>query len=171
MSAVYRVRQFVRASAAWLLPEPLHQVRDYLSPAALHLFQAMPRHDRRHALNVLRTLQQRGHRDTDLMAAALLHDVGKTASQAGASRLRHRVAVVLLRALRPDWLEELALDRAKSWRKAFWVHQHHAALGAELASQAGCSAVVVDLIRRHEDPAGRTGESLLEALQEADAAN
>jgi putative nucleotidyltransferase with HDIG domain len=131
----------------------------------------MPRHDRRHALNVFRTLQRRGHRDSDLMTAALLHDAGKTASRAGVSRLRNRVAIVLLRALRPGLLERLGRDRAKGWRRPFWIQEHHADLGAELAREAGCSPIVVDLIRRHEDPASRAEEPLLFALQAADGVN
>lgn len=168
---MYRIRQFVRASAAWLEPEPTEEVATYLPPAALRLFRAMPRHDRRHAFNVLRTLQREGHGDRDLLAAALLHDVGKTASWAGVSRLRHRVAIVLLRAFRPGLLERLGRDRPRSWRRPFWIQQHHADLGAELAREAGCSSVAVELIRRHEDPFGKTNDPLLEALQAADGVN
>jgi putative nucleotidyltransferase with HDIG domain len=171
MSAVYRVRQFVRASAAWFEPEPLDEIESTLSPDAARLFRAMPRHDRRHALSVLRTLQRLGHHDPDLLAAALLHDVGKTASRAGASRLRHRVVVVLLRAVHPGLLERIGRDRAGSWRQPFWVHQHHAALGAELAREAGCSPAIADLIRRHEDHLDQPGEPSLAALQAADGAN
>lgn len=171
MSATYRVRQFVRATASWFKPEPEAEVEGHLPTAALRLFWAMPRHDRRHAFSVWRTLREQGHRDPDLLAAALLHDVGKSASRAGVSRLRHRVAVVLLRALCPSILERVGQGRPASWWRPFWVHQHHATLGAELARDAGCSAAVVDLIRRHEEPDGVSDDSLLAALQAADGMN
>ena len=36
--------------------------------------------DQRHSLNVMRTLRRQGHTEPDLLAAALLHDVGKSAA-------------------------------------------------------------------------------------------
>jgi hypothetical protein len=104
----------------------------------------------------------------------LLHDVGKTAKQPGRLRLWHRVAVVLLRALQPGLLERLgelpsesfappdAIGshgqrhgrfqwNCESWRVPFFVQKHHAAISAELAREAGCSAESVELILHHED--------------------
>lgn len=143
----------------------------YLPAAAVELFQAMPRYDQRHALSVFRTLRQQGHAEPDLLAAALLHDVGKTVPRGGGLRLWHRVAVVLMRAFWPGLLERLGRDEPGSWRQAFYVQQHHAALGAELARQAGCSTTTVDMIRRHEDPPERTDDPLLAALQAVDGMN
>ncbi len=150
----------------------------------------MPRYDRRHGLNVLRTLQERGHTDPDLLAAALLHDAGKTGrgEKGGVLRLWHRVAVVLMRALWPSLLERLGgpmppgshgSHSCGHWQQPFFVQKHHAAIGAELAHQAGCSSGTVALIRRHEDPPGQAEDSsdllsadpLLAALQAADGVN
>jgi hypothetical protein len=169
--AIYRVRQFFRAAAAWLQPEPEDEIRAHLPPEAAQVFAAMPRYDRQHALQVLRTLEARGYRDPDLLAAALLHDAGKTGRQTGALRLWHRVAVVLMRAFRPGLLERLGEDRPGSWREPFYVQTHHAALGARLARQVGCSAVTVELIQRHEDPPGTSEDIMLQALQAADNLN
>jgi hypothetical protein len=47
------------------------------SNAALALFQSMSPADQRHALRVCRGLAARGCTDEDMLAAALLHDVGK----------------------------------------------------------------------------------------------
>jgi putative nucleotidyltransferase with HDIG domain len=171
MSAIYRVRQFVWAAGAWVRPEDLAQAQRYLSPASLGLFRAMPRYDRRHGLDVLQACLEDGHIETDLLAAALLHDVGKTVHPSGRLRLWHRVAAVLLRTLGPGLLAEIGRDRSGSWRQPFFVQQHHAALGAELARQAGCSERTVELILRHEDPPGRTEDPLLAALQAADSTN
>lgn len=131
----------------------------------------MPRHDRQHALNVVRALQQRGYDEPDLLAAALLHDAGKAAPQGGRVRLGHRVAVVLMRAFWPALLERIAQEDAAGWRRPFYVQQHHAAISAQLAQEAGCSPVTVDLIRHHEDPPGPADNSLLTALQAADGTN
>jgi hypothetical protein len=185
VAAVYRVRQFVRAAGAWLRPQATGDAlaARYLSPEALELFRAMPRYDRQHALSVLQTLQDRGHTQPDLLAAALLHDVGKagaagkvkdganTPKGSGGLRLWHRVAVVLMRAFRPGLLERIGEDRPGSWRRPFFVQQHHAAIGAELAQQAGCSTATVKLIRYHEDPPGQVEDPLLKALQAADGVN
>jgi hypothetical protein len=171
MSAVYRVRQFVQAAGAQIRPEDAEEIRRYLPPAGVELYQAMPRYDQQHALSVLRTLQGRGYSDPDLLAAALLHDVGKTVQQTGALQLWHRVAVVLMRALRPGLLEQIGVDRPGSWRQPFYVQQHHAAIGAELARAAGCSARTVELILHHEDRSGHQRDPLLAVLRAADEVN
>jgi putative nucleotidyltransferase with HDIG domain len=171
MSAIYRIRQFVRAAGAWVRAEDLEEVRSYLSPSAMSLFKAMPRYDRRHGIDVLHTLQVWGYEDPDLLAAALLHDVGKTADGEGRLRLWHRVAVVLMRRLWPGLLGAIGQDRPGSWRYPYSVQQRHAAIGAKEASKAGCPASVVDLILHHEDQPQETDEPLLAALRAADSVN
>jgi hypothetical protein len=173
VSAAYRVQQFIQAVGAWLWPEEVEEalLSRYLSPQGVDLFRIMPRYDQQHALRVYRTLQEQGHGEPDLMAAAWLHDVGKTASRRGGLRLWHRVAVVLMRAFRPGLLEQVGQDKPGSWRHPFHVQQHHAAIGAELALQAGCSPATVNLIRQHEDPPSPADEPLLAALHAADSAN
>ena len=172
MPALYRVQQFLDAVRAVIRPEPdwSELPARYLSPEAQSLFEAMPSYDRQHALDVVRALQVEGYQDADLMAAALLHDAGKTVQQHGPLRLCHRVVVVLLRAVGPGLLEEVSEDRPGSWRYPFYVQRCHAALGAELARGAGCSSRTVELIRRHEDTAGQLDDPELIALQSADDA-
>lgn len=173
MSAVYRVRQFIQAAGAWFRPASVEESlpSQHLPPPAVDLFWAMPNQDRQHALLVFRTLQQQGYDDPDLLAAALLHDAGKSVSPGGGPRLHHRVVVVLMHALWPDLLERLGKEERGGWRRPFYVQHNHAALGAELARQAGCSSVTVDLVRRHEGPAGEGDDPLLVALQAADDTN
>lgn len=173
MSALYRVRQFVRAVDSWIRSDDgdAAVAARYLPPEAVKLFQAMSRYDRRHVLKVVQALERQGHTDRDLLAAALLHDAGKTVTQEGRVRLWHRVAVVLMHVSWPNLLERLAKGGRQGWRRPFYVQLTHAAIGAEAAEQAGCSEVTVDLIRRHEDAPGQMCDPLLAALQAADSEN
>jgi hypothetical protein len=173
MSAIYRVQQFLSAVNSWVRPDrgDLDLAREFLPPEALDLFGAMPRYDRRHALDVLGTLRRERHTEPDLLAAALLHDVGKTAHDRDPLRLWHRVIVVLLRALAPGRLAAFARDEPGSWRQPFFVQQNHAAIGAELALRAGCSRATAELIRRHEDSIAVTDDPQLAALKAADSRN
>jgi hypothetical protein len=145
-----------------------------LPDSAWALFQAMPQVDRRHGLQVLRTLQAAGYEDVALAQAALLHDCAK---HLGDITLVHRVAVVLLKAFRPETLGAWAATPAPGpggWKQAFWAHAHHPEIGARLAAAAGCEPAAVNLIRRHQEPpmlhSGEAGH-LLAALQAADDEN
>ena len=173
MSALYRIQQFVRAAGSWIRSgEGGNEfVARYLPPEAARLFEGMSRYDQRHALHVCRTLVQQGHTERGLLAAALLHDVGKSVTQGARVRLWHRVAVVLSQIVSPDLLGRLAKDQQGSWRRPLYVQLHHATIGAEAARLAGCSTTTVSLIRRHEDAHDQTPDPLLAALQAADSQN
>jgi hypothetical protein len=171
--ARYRVRQFVQAvsaSLAALSVEETAEARCALPAMAWPLFAAMPRGDQWHSIEVLRTLRARGYDDPALAQAALLHDCAK---RRGGVTLFHRVAVVLLRAGRPELLAGWAAAPEPGpggWRQGFWAHARHPEAGAALASAAGCDPVAVALIRRHQEAAGKT-DRLLAALQAADDDN
>jgi hypothetical protein len=187
--AVYRVRQFVNAIGAYIRPMTAGEraeARAWLPEGAWPLFDAMPRNDQRHSLNVLHTLAGAGHDDPALMQAALLHDAAKSA---GGVTLFHRVAAVLLKVVRPDWTARMAQSEAPacgSLRYPFWAHANHPQLGAQMAAAAGCDPLAVTLIRRHQDVGGGAEECfarssgargtmpadrLLTALQAADDDN
>jgi hypothetical protein len=143
--------------------------------------------DQRHALAVYRTLYQAGHTDPELLAAALLHDVGKAAAQLPAWR---RAIIVLLDRFAPRLLARLsqgepqghalslpkghALSLSKGWRHSFVAHTRHPEVGARWAQEAGCSPLTVTLIRRHQDRLTSCEieeDQLLTALQAADSLN
>lgn len=170
MPAAYRVQQFIWATGASIRRREVEEtlLGRYLPPQAASLFRAMPRYDQQHALKVFYTLQQGGHDNADLLAAALLHDVGKSIPRSDRSRLWHRVAAVLMRAVRPGLLEQIGRDEPGSWRRPFYLQRNHAALGAKLAQQASCSAITIELIRCHEDLPEQAHDPLLTALQAAD---
>jgi hypothetical protein len=209
--ALYRVYQFFVALKA-SLPFWAGGVRDGMSttdealvtsilktPAQYHLFDQMPPNDQRHAIAVVRTLQQVGYNQPALMQAALLHDVGKGMGQP----LIHRVLIVLFNAFWPGaliWLSREAasqpadtIDTSRSlqldhntftlrpsiqkagwWRRPFVIHARHPAIGAAWAEEAGCDPLAVRLIARHQDILAEptsAEENLLTALQWADDLN
>jgi hypothetical protein len=135
----------------------------HLTPAEQRLFHSMDLRDHRHALDVFRVLKSGGQRDPSLLAAALLHDVGK-----GPIKLWQRVAFVLLRAVSPGLLRRLARADDPGWRGALARTLDHAERGAALAEEAGSTAETVRLIRLHRSPAG--DDPALALLQAADEA-
>ena len=149
--AVRRLDQAERAAVAAALPE-----------RALPIFYAMSRNDQRHSLTVYRALLASGCDDTDLLAAALLHDSGKGG---GRVRLWVRPVFVLLRAFSPGLLRWLAREPRTRWRSPFYCAWRHAEIGADLAAQAGLSERAVLLIRTHHQPDGPAAE--LHAVDEA----
>ncbi len=164
--ATYRVRQVMWGLRPRVSEADREEVARWLSPAAQALWQRQSRRDQSHTLRVLRALQRWGFREPPLMAAALLHDVGKTEA---ALRLWHRVVWVLGKALSPRLAAWLA--RPHGWRRPFWVLAEHPRLGARLAQAAGCDADTVWLIAHHQDrtvDASPRRQRWLRALQAAD---
>jgi len=170
MAAAYRVSQFVWHIRASVTGAEQRLAQQQLpSPALFALFAGMPRADQRHALDVYLALRSGARDDADLLAAALLHDVGK----AGGIPLLYRVAIVLARALGPALLSPL--DHEKSWwRRPFYVSLHHPEIGAKMIAEAGGNHRLVTFVRYHQNPAaGRDSLSaedvaLLETLHQVD---
>jgi hypothetical protein len=171
LGAGYRVRQFWKALTARVTPAEEALVAEILPAAGQELFRSLPRQDQRHGIDVLRAVVDAGETDRDAWAAALLHDCGKAGS---GLTIFHRVAVVLLKAFRPGWLDRLVREKGAAWDRPFRVQGQHPEIGATLAQEAGCSELTVWLIRHHQAP-GAAGEghqqSCLEALQRADGAS
>jgi len=195
-TARYRVEQFFRALTARISEEEVERATQILTPEAQALFHRQAVQDQRHALAVYHTLRQAGHTNPQLLAAALLHDVGKAAARLPAWQ---RAVVVLMERFAPRLLVRLGQGEPrgcalslvlrpplrrrpkrpvegppKGWRRPFVVHARHPEVGARWAQEAGCSPLTVALIRRHHDRLAscKTGEDqLLAALQAADSLN
>ena len=138
-----------------------------LPPGGRALFATMSRNDQRHSLTVYRALASRGCQDPDLLAAALLHDVGKGG---GRVPLWVRPPVVLLHAFAPGLLRSLTRAPASGapvpwWRRPFYYAWHHPDVGADLAARAGLPERAVLFIRTHHLPDGPAAE--LHAVDDA----
>ena len=173
--ASYRVGQFLASLRPRVTDEEQACLGAWLPPMAVELFRGMPLRDQRHSLDVYHALRDAGCDQADLLAAALLHDVGKSVHDGRPIRWWHRVLVVLMEAARPGLVDRLASDVRDSWRYPFYAQRHHPGQGAQLARQAGCSELTATLIAQHQDklsgpPANET-EALLAWLQAADDAN
>ncbi len=172
MSAAYRFRQGVRALVAWARPVDDALACAHLAPPLYALYRRMRRSERQHSLRVLRDLLAAGHTHQDLLAAALLHDVGKSGVRFS---LPDKVLVVLVKALAPGRYRAWSSGQATGWRLPFAVGGQHPAWGAEMAERAGASPLTAALIRRHADPPPDPPrdetERLLLALQAFDDRN
>jgi hypothetical protein len=176
--SLYRLGQFRRGLCAQVTETERAQALCRLPPAAARLFCAMPRDAQRHSLDVYATLRAAGHTDPSLLAAALLHDVGKLAATQDGRRvgLWARGVLVLLHALAPRWCARYTdPDPASGLRYLLYVHRNHPAIGAAWAAQAGCDDLCCRLIAYHQMPPEHSPpgvwRALLGALQEADDAH
>jgi len=169
LRATYRIRQLLAALTARVSEVDLAEVDAHLTPDARSLFRRMPSDGQAHALRVMRDLKHAGHTHPSLLAAALLHDAGKSAARI--TPLTRSMFVVLRRvAPRP-----LARWPAVGWRKPFAVLRDHPRTGAEWARAAGCDELAASLIARHQerlsDPVTREEDRLLKLLQDFDERN
>lgn len=178
----YRLGQ-VRQQLGFVRPlttEEYVEVARWLPPAALPLFKTMSAADQRHSLRVCQGLQTRGCREKEMLAAALLHDVGKAD---GRVPFWTRPAIVLGKRLAPgilrrlvaypgigtnvagtQWITPGTHDKGMmqhipiGWRRSLSHAWYHAEVGAELAANAGLTEQAVLYIRTHHQPHGPAAE-------------
>jgi hypothetical protein len=158
---LYRTRQFWHYLAASPASHDLETIKTFLPPPLLALFSSMSPEEQAHSISILNKLQGQGEQNTNLLAAALLHDVGKSRFPL---RLWERVYVVLIKTAVPNLCKEWGANNPLTpaegawngflWRlkKPFMVAVRHPEWGAEMAAAAGANPQVVALIRRHQDP-------------------
>ncbi len=172
MGLVYRAGQFFQALAARPRSQDRALVEVHLPPALRPLFDTMSPADQAHGIRVLRALLRQGEAHPDLLAAALLHDVGKSRVPL---RLWERVVVVLAEVLLPGASAHWGRGRPRGWRRPFVVALQHPRWGAEMLAAAGASPLLQELVCRHQEPLDGPPddptEVLLRKLQQADSRN
>jgi putative nucleotidyltransferase with HDIG domain len=140
-------------------PDDAAWVGDQLLPGELALWQAMPGPDRRHSAGVARRVESAlGDEATrPVLAAALLHDVGKTTS---GLRTPGRVVATVVGAT-------VGRDRAPG---RIGRYLHHDEDGAELLEQAGSDPLTVAWAREHHlsESGWSVPRDIGEALRAAD---
>jgi hypothetical protein len=172
MGFAYRASQTFRVLLAKPRSEDLALAKQHLSPSLWELFHHMSPADQAHGLRVLRSLLARGEGDPNLLAAALLHDVGKSHVQL---RLWERILVVLVSWLDPYRVRRWGEGELTSWRRPFVIAVHHPAWGSEMIRQAGGSEELASLVLNHQEDLPHDLaleiQHLLYRLQEADGLN
>ncbi len=157
---LYRIGQGLQhfGFVAPLTRQDYAEVERWLPPASCQLFRTMSRADQQHSLRVCRGLQMRGCTEEDMLAAALLHDIGKSQ---GRVPFWTRPAIVLGKALFPGLLKRLVVSpqilatrSLPRWQRALSSAWWHAEIGAELAAAAGLSECAALYIRTHHQPRG-----------------
>lgn len=143
----YRAWQFWQTVTGRLSFQDREEVASVLSPDQLALFAEMPDSEQAHAVRVLRALKAGGHQDPDLLAAGLLHDVGKCRYPL---RVWDRVWIVLAGYLFSPKSNTKEGNLGSDDGHPLVVAERHPAWGAEMAQSHGSSPLTVWLIRNHE---------------------
>jgi len=173
--ARYRLGQFF----AHLRPRPLApteqaEIQGVLGAGLGELFRHQTAGEQAHSLRVMRTLAARGggySTRSELLQAALLHDVGKSVAPLS---LADRTVIVLARRLAPDAARRWGRGPATGLRRPFVTATRHAEWGADLCAQVGAAPLTVALIRRHQTPVTQVNmpeDEMLVLLQAADDDN
>lgn len=148
-----RLRRGVLAFVPHLIQPDEHLAHAVLTASEYGLFQQMDVRDKQHALWVAKALLEHHPRASDtLVAAALLHDVGKCDAP---FRPLERIIVHLLAQQTKHYPPNDALyaapyppayPRQTGWRGAWQCKCHHERYGAERIAQAGGRKQVAAII-------------------------
>jgi hypothetical protein len=157
---VAKVRQFRAHLRASVGPAERSGLDGWLSEPQLRLFDGMHVADRRHGLDVVRTLRAEGVSDTEVLLAGLLHDAGK-----GQTGIWPRVAYSLAQPF-GAWVWRVA-GIVPGYRASLARLRDHAETSAVLAAAAGCSPRTVELIRHQDAPIDPDAGRLLQLADEA----
>jgi hypothetical protein len=153
-SALHLARRFV-GSLRPGPPAPTDEAwaEAHLLAGEVALWRRMANPDRRHAVGVGRNVVAELGPATGrpVVAAALLHDVGKVVS---AYRTPARVVATVVWAVVDDGLADRWLERRRPWRRLA-QYRRHPQLGAELIRQAGGDPLTVAWAAEHHLPPDR----------------
>ncbi len=133
-----------RADDAW--------ARGQLLPDEVELWQRMKRADRRHAVGVARRVEHALGEDATrpVLAAALLHDVGKIEANFGP--YRRAVATLSAIAVRHDPDVIRAWTRTTGFTRRVGLYLQHPKLGGDLLGMAGSDPLTEAWARQHHSP-------------------
>lgn len=136
-----------RSSAAW--------AETQLLPAEVVLFRRMKPADRRHAVGVARRVVRElgDEADRPVVAAALLHDVGKIESGLGV--YGRTVATLSAVAIRGDDEVIKAWTRTRGFTRRVGLYLQHPRLGGDLLAIAGSDPLTEAWAREHHSPPER----------------
>ena len=182
MQILYRTRQIWNTITAIPEKDDIDQVRKILSPDLMSLFLCLQPGEQAHSFWVYKQLRQSGETNHDLLAAALLHDVGKSLHPL---RLWERIVIVLGKTFSPRGVKAWGQGESHGFLRPFVISEKHPDWGADMAAQAGASQLTVSIIRLHQEsqninPNEQSGENpsvtsnhlmerqLLHRLQQAD---
>jgi hypothetical protein len=125
-------------------------VQSVLSDDELRLWRRMSTVDRRHAVGVARDVEARlGDEATrPVLAAALLHDVGKVSAGLGTYG---RVIATLAGAAAGRSMAE-AWTEGKGFTRRVGLYLRHGAIGADMLAMAGSDPLTVTWAKEHHLP-------------------
>ena len=144
----YRAGQFWKALRAQPTTGQLRRAEDLLGARLMALFSQMQPGEQAHSLEIYEQLLAQGETSPDLLAAALLHDVGKIRYPL---QVWERSEIVIAKKLLPKRARQWGTGLPSGWKRPFVVAERHPEWGAEMAAQAGASGLTVQLIRRHQE--------------------
>lgn len=131
------------ADAAW--------AESQLLPTEVELWRRMRNPDRRHAIGVARRVERSlGHDATrPVLAAALLHDVGKTVAHLGT----YGRVVATLSAKVAGHEHAAAWSETQGFTRRVGLYLEHPRLGGDLLELAGSDPITSSWAREHHLPA------------------
>jgi hypothetical protein len=149
-------------------PSAAQWADERLLPGERELWRRMSGADRRHAIAVARRVERAlGHEATrPVLAAAMLHDVGKVASGLGPFG---RVGATLI-GLGGGHGQARDMQRQRGLTRRVGLYLRHPDIGADMLAVAGSDPLTVDWTRQHHRPAEEWSidRHAAEALKAAD---